>query len=101
MTYRSVGAALALVVGLVFAFPIASASAAGLPVTNAVQLVQSQPASAIHKVHGRHCGWRRGHRHRWACGWRWRRCKRVRRRCAHRWGWGTWRYHRCRVNRGC
>lgn len=21
----------------------------------------------VQKIHGRHCGWRRGHRHRWAC----------------------------------
>ncbi len=28
-------------------------------------------------------------------------CRRVARLCAHRWGWGTWRFRRCLRRRGC
>ena len=28
-------------------------------------------------------------------------CHRWRRECAHRWGWGGWRYRRCLSIRGC
>jgi hypothetical protein len=27
--------------------------------------------------------------------WRWRHI------CAHRWGWGTWRFNRCMVHHAC
>ena len=30
----------------------------------------------------------------WHC-WRWRHI------CAHRWGWRTWKFHRCLVRHGC
>jgi hypothetical protein len=29
------------------------------------------------------------------------RCRHWRRECASRWGWGTWRFHRCMRNHGC
>lgn len=29
------------------------------------------------------------------------RCGAWRRECAARWGWGTWRFHRCMGWRGC
>ena len=29
------------------------------------------------------------------------RCRWVRRRCAERWGWGTWEFRRCVARRGC
>lgn len=28
-------------------------------------------------------------------------CRRWRHECASRWGWGTWRYHRCLKFHGC
>ena len=28
-------------------------------------------------------------------------CRRLRNDCAHRWGWGTWRFNRCVNSRGC
>ena len=28
-------------------------------------------------------------------------CSRWRNECAHRWGWGTWRYRRCITAHGC
>jgi hypothetical protein len=30
-----------------------------------------------------------------------RRCRYWRRECAHRWGWGGWRYRRCLIRHGC
>ena len=30
-----------------------------------------------------------------------RRCRHWRHECASRWGWGTWRFHRCLRNHGC
>lgn len=29
------------------------------------------------------------------------RCRAWRHECAHRWGWNTWRYHRCLRFHGC
>jgi hypothetical protein len=32
----------------------------------------------------------------------WRgRCRAWRHECAHRWGWGGWRYRRCLARHGC
>lgn len=31
----------------------------------------------------------------------WGYCHRWRRRCARRWGWGTWRFRRCLRRHGC
>ncbi len=67
----------------------------------------AEQQSTFHKAHGWHCrarggpGWR--HRHRAACGpqRKWKRCRRARNRCANRWGWGSWRWHRCVQRRGC
>ncbi len=28
-------------------------------------------------------------------------CVRWRHECAHRWGWGTWRFRRCLTGHGC
>lgn len=33
--------------------------------------------------------------------WRGRRCRSWRRRCAYRWGRGTWRYRRCLRRHSC
>jgi hypothetical protein len=31
----------------------------------------------------------------------WRRCVYWRHECAHRWGWGNWRWRRCLIWHGC
>lgn len=94
MRLKALVVAAALAAGAAFAPP--PASAAALSGAEAVQ-TRIVAGSLLEEVgHRRHRHWRHWHHHH-----RFGRCARVRHYCAHRWGWGTWRYYRCVHRRGC
>lgn len=68
------------------------ASAASLPAASAQQSAAPQ-SSMVEEVGRRH--WHRHHRPHFS------RCRIVRHTCADRFGWSSWRFHRCVASRGC
>ena len=68
------------------------ASAAALPAAGAHQSAMPE-SSMLQEVGRRH--WNRHHRPHF------NRCRVARHVCADRFGWGSWRFHRCVANRGC
>lgn len=68
------------------------ASAASLPAAGAHQSALPEN-SMLHEVGRRH--WHHRHRPHF------NRCRVARHVCADRFGWSTWRFHRCVANRGC
>jgi hypothetical protein len=99
---------LVLAVAMVGMVLSGAASAAVLTPTAGQPATQSSPVIKVHDWH-RNCEWGpvRFHRHvpgrgNVSCGRRGRSwCQTVRRECAHRWGYGTWRDRRCIRSRGC
>jgi hypothetical protein len=87
MKLKTFAVAAALAVGATFAPQMASA--ASLPAAGTYQSAVSAD-SMRQEVGYRH--WHRPH---------FNRCRIARHVCADRFGWGTWRFHRCLANRGC
>jgi hypothetical protein len=74
---------------------VAIGLAAAATPSQAAQLAPLQPLSLVKSQSlAQPAGYYRWRHHRGYCV-RWRH------RCAHRWGWGTWRFRRCVVNHGC
>lgn len=71
-----VTAAAALLAGAAYMTPAAAVQLPGAPAAEQSKLTETV---------------RYGYRH----------CRRWRHECAHRWGWGTWRFQRCMRRHGC
>lgn len=73
----------AFVISAVIGLSAASAGAAPLSTAGLSSTGMSGQSALVQKVHGRHCGYRRGHRHPWACA-----------RAPRRYGYGEARDYR-------
>lgn len=99
---------LALSLGLALATLILPQVAMAAPVSavsDGLRTVAVRDGGLVQTVRDYRYGYRYNRYNRWrGDSWRWRRvnrCSITRSNCASRFGWGTWRYRQCTINRGC